>query len=469
MRITVILLTILTFNLNAQKVWSLEECFSYAIENNIAIQQASLSQEYAKNSVKQSKISLYLPNASASINETFSFGNSVDPTTYKFVNSNTNSTSFGINASYGLFEGLSKINTLKSNKEKLSATEYEIEEVKNNTKIYIANLYLQIVIANDVLKITKDKIALTNNQYKNAKALVNAGVQASGTLLDIEAQLANDELSILSAENNLEKALNQLKLLLQLDPYQDFSIQEVNIDKELTEITVNPQSIAAKSLEILPQMKAAEYRKKAAEYDLKVAKGSLIPSLSLSGGIGTRFFSEAQYKTGSETAYSSFNINIAGTEVPVSIPQEVPTFSKTPFMTQLGENLSENISIGLNIPILAGWQRRTAVANAKINILQTELELENKKNKINEDVFNAYTDLRLAQKKYQATLKSKKATNEAYNYANEKFKAGIMNALEFETAKNRKINAQANSIQAKYEFFFKKLILDYYQTGELKF
>lgn len=469
MRLILIIFISIVFNSNAQRTWSLEECFFHAMQENVSIKQATLSQKYAENNVKQSRISLLLPNASANISESFNFGNSVDPTTYQFVNSNTNSTSFGINASYGLFEGLTKINALKASKENLSATEYEIEEAKNNIKIYITNLYLQITIAKEVLKIAEDKISLTNNQYRNMKALVDAGVQARGNLLDIEAQLANDELNILTAENNVEKSLNQLKLLLQLDPYQSFEIKEIDINKEISVQSINPQNIAANSMAVMPQIKAIEFRKNAAMYELKKAKGGLLPSLSISGNIGTRYFSEARHATGSTTTYNNFDINVAGEKVPVSIPQLSPTFSRTPFFTQLGGNLSENISLGLNIPILNGWYRRTAVANAKINIFQKELELESKRNKINEEVFNAYTDLRLSEKKYQATLKSAKASNEAYNYANEKFKAGILNVLELETAKNRKINAQANSVQAKYELFFKKLILNYYNSGELRF
>ena len=465
----IIFLTMFSGALQAQKAWSLQNCFDYAIKNNISIKQIKLSKNYAENAVKQSKIALYTPLANASVNESFNFGNSIDPTTYQFVNSNTNSTSFGINASYGLFEGLSKINTLKANKQNLSATEYEIEEVKNNIKIYITNIYLQIIIAGDVLAISKEKISLTQNQYKNSKALVDAGVRARGFLLDVEAQLANDELSVLNAESNLEKALNQLKLSLQLDPYEPFGIREVDVSKELEELAVNPKSIASSAMEVMPQIKAVEFRRKAAEYDLKTAKGSLYPSLTLSGNVGTRFFSEAQNITGSETIQTVTNFEIAGTPIAATFNNESPTFSKTPFFHQLENNLSESISIGLNIPILGGWQRRTSIANAKINILKSDLDLEAKRNTINEEVFNAYTDMQLAQKRYQATAKSTQASNLAYDYANEKFKAGIMNSLEFETAKNRKISAEANEIQAKYDLFFKKLILDYYETGELKF
>lgn len=453
----------------AQKAWSLEDCFEYALENNISIKQIELSEELASNDLKQSKYNMYLPNISGNISESFNFGNSIDPTTYQFVNSATNSTRFALNGSYNIFEGLSKLNAIKANKDKLAATEFEIEELKDNTKIAITNLYLQIVIANEVLTLAKENLSLTQNQFNNTKALVDAGVLARGDLLDIDAQLAQNEYNVITAENGLEKTINQLKLLLQLDPYESFGIQQIEMDNEIAFLDEDPQNVAQNAVSVLPSIKGATMRMNAAQNDLKTTKGSLWPTLSVSAYVGTNYFSAAQDITGYSTVSNPLVINIGGTDVPVDIPSQSPNFSPTPFGKQLGNNLSENITLNLSIPILASWQRRTAIANAKLNVIKTELDIDSKKQQLNEDVFNAYTDLRLAFKKYQATARNITASEEAFNYANEKYKAGMLNALEFETAKNRKIAAQADQVQAKYEYFFRKVILNYYKTGDLAF
>lgn len=465
------LFLIFSHAVNAQKNWSLQDCFDHALQNNINIKQIELSEELATNDFKQSKYNMYLPNISANISESFNFGNSIDPTTYQFVNSATDATRFSLNASYNIFEGLSKLNAIKASKDKLAATEFEIEELKDNTKIAITNLYLQIVIANEVLGIAKENLNLTQNQYKNTKALVDAGILARGSLLDIDAQLAQNEFNVINAENGLEKTMNQLKLLLQLDPYSDFRIQQINMDSEVEFLDEDPQSVAQNAIAVLPSIKGATFRMNAAQNDLKTAKGSLWPTLSVSAFVGTNYFSAAQEISSYTTVQNPLILtdNNTGNIFSTSIPSQSPNFKNTSFGKQLENNLTENISLNLSIPILASWQRRTAIANAKLNVIKTELDIDSKKQQLNEDVFNAYTDLRMAFKKYKATERNITASNEAYSYANEKYKAGMLNALEFETARNRKIAAQADQVQAKYEYFFRKVILNYYKTGELAF
>lgn len=460
-------LIILAPSLKAQKVWSLDDCFNYALRNNISVKQIELSKEYAQNDLKQSKLNLYLPNINASISESFNFGNSIDPTTYQFVNSATNSTRFALSGSYNIFEGLMKLNSVKANKDKLSATESEIDELKNNTKLAITNLYLQIVIAKEVLSIANENKTLTQNQFKNTKALVDAGVLAKGALLDIDAQLAQNELNIINSENTLERALNKLKQLLQLDLYSDFEIETVEISDQASFTLDEPKSISTTALQVLPQMKSAAFRLSAAKNDLKTSKGSLWPTLSVSAFVGTNYFSAAQDIKGYNTTTTPINIEIAGNPVVIGFPSQVPNFEKTPFAKQLGNNLSENVAINLAIPILASWQRRTAIANAKLNIIKTELDIDSKKQQLSEDVFNAYTDLKMAYNKFSATEKNIAASNEAFKYAEEKYKVGMLNSLEFETAKNRKLSAKADQIQAKYEYFFRSVILNYYKTGEI--
>ena len=247
-------------------------------------------------------------------------------------------------------------------------------------------------------------------------------------------------------------------------------IEQIEMDSKIDFLDENPQSVAQNAYAVLPTMKGATMRMNAAQNDLKTTKGSLWPTLSVSAFIGTNYFSAAQ-EVGSYTTIQNPLIlkGDNGDIFSTSIPSQSPNFVATPFGKQLENNLSENISLNLSIPILASWQRRTAIANAKLNVIKTELDIDSKKQQLDQDVFNAYTDLRLAYKKYKATERNITASEEAYNYANEKYKAGMLNSLEFETARNRKMAAQADQVQSKYEYFFRKVILNYYKTGELAF
>lgn len=456
--------------IEAQKVWTLEECINLALQNNINIKQSELNAALAKNNLLQSKMDLYSPLINAGISHNFNFSNSVDPLTFQFVTQNTQSTVFSINGNYSIFEGNSRVQNIKANKNDMNATAFEIEEVKNNTKLLITNLYLQNLVAQEVYQISKERQKLTENQMKNTQELVKAGVLARGDLLEIEAQKANDELSIVNAENNLEKVSNQLKTALQISPFETFIIAKISLDQDPENELYNPQLFVAKSLQNMPNVKATEYRLMSAENRLKAAKGSLSPTLSVSARMGTNYFSLAQQQAGS-TNLGRVPVGTVGQGGPLVLSiNEInqPNFEKIGYAEQFNKNINESVSLNFSVTIFGKWQRMIAIDNAKINIMNAQYSIENKKNQLQEESFNAYTDLKAAVKRYDAANKNMEASSEAFKYAEEKYKVGLLNSLEFETVKNRLIFTQADFIQAKYEYAFRKMIFDFYQTGTLK-
>lgn len=466
-----LLLFVLAVNIGfTQKTWSFQDCVDYALVNNINVNQSKLNAEFAKNTVLQNKMGMFTPNINASITEGFNFANSVDPLTYEFIQQSTNSTSGGIYLDWSLFEGLSRMNQLKAAEHEFNATYYEQLELENNTKLLVANYYLNALMAKEALQIAKEKLNLTNNQLDNTIELINAGVLAEGDKYEINAQLANDELSVVSAENNLEMALNQLKLLLQLDPFEAFELQGIEIsDNELEVVVTNPTELGNKAINNLPNMKSAELRLQAANYGLKSAKGSLSPTFSVSGYLGTNYFSASQEQIGTNPATLLPIGAVGNTGDLVFTSYEQPIFDKKTFGSQIGDNFNQNIRLNLSIPIFGKWQRMIAIDNAKLNIIKTEFDLDNKKNTLQQDVFNAYTNLKLSKKQLAANQKNNEAASLAFSYAEEKFKAGIINTYEFETAKNRFITAQGNNVQSKFDFIFKKMIVNFYETGNLSF
>lgn len=455
---------------NSQKIWTLEDCINHALQNNINIKQSELNASIAKNNLLQSKMDLYSPLINAGISHNFNFSNSVDPLTFQFVTQNTQSTVFSLNANYSVFEGMSRVNNIQADKNDKNATAMEIEEVRNNTRILITNLYLQNLIAQEVLQIAKERQKLTATQMNNTKELVKAGILARGDLLEVEAQIANDELSVVNAENNLERVANQLKTALQISPFEPFAIAKVSLDEDPQNQSLNPQLIVNNALLNMPNIKGAEYRLMGAESRLKASKGSLSPSISVTGRVGTNYFSLAQEQVDVNNL-GRVPIGTVGASGPlVFSANEInqPVFGKINYGNQLSNNLNEAVSINLNVPIFSKWQRMIAVDNAKISVVNAQYNIENKKNQLQEESYNAYTDMKAAVKRYESANKSMLASLEAFKYAEEKYKAGLLNSLEFETVKNRMIATQADLIQAKYEFAFRKMIVNFYQTGTLK-
>ena len=457
------------FFVQAQEIWSFEDCVSYALENNININQSKLSTDFAANNVLQNKMDIYSPNINVNVTEGFNFANSVDPLTFNFVQQNTNSTTTGLFIDFNLFQGLSRMMNLKASALELDATQLDQLELENSTRLIIANNYLNAMLAKEALQIAQDQRVLTQNQYKNTLELVKVGVLAKGDQYEVEAQMANDEVNVITAENNLELALNQIKFVLQLDPFQEIDIvglpnMDIDVDANMTDVSI----LAENALHLLPNVKSAELRKRAAEFQLKAAKGSLSPSISLSGYLGSNYFSAAQQQVGETTVTTPIGFVSGSNDLVISSFQQ-PIFGDKSFGMQVGDNFNQNVRINLNIPIFGKWQRMIAINNAKLAVKQSEYDIQSKQNTLNQDIFNAQTSLKAASKQFLASEKSMEAASIAFTYAEEKFKFGVINTYEFETAKNRLVAAQTNLAQAKFEYLFRHAIINFYKTGELSF
>ncbi len=453
----------------AQETWSFEDCVAYALDNNINVSQSKLNIEYAANNVLQNKMDLYTPNINVNVTEGFNFGNSVDPLTYQFIRQSTNSTTLGMFIDFSLFQGMSRMMNLKASALELSATQFDQMELENSTKLQLANHYLNAMLAKEALQISQEQKILTLNQYNNTLELVRVGVLAKGDQYEVEAQMANDEVNLINAENTLESALNQIKFVLQLNPFQAFDIvglgeQDIEVEFSWTDLAV----LSENAVNILPNVKSAELRQKAAAYQLKVAKGSLSPTISVSGYLGSNYFSASQKQVG-ETSVTAPVGFVSGSNDLVFATFQQPVFGDQSFGMQVGDNFNQNVRINLNIPIFGKWQRMIAIDNAKLGIMQSEYELKTKQNSLNQDVFTAQTSLKAAVKQFTANKKNLDAATVAYSYAEEKFKFGVINTYEFETVKNRLVTAQTSLAQAKFEYMFRKAIVQFYETGDLTF
>ena len=451
----------------AQDAWSFQDCVDYALEHNLNLNQSKLNIAYAANTALQNKMDLFTPNINATVTEGFNFSNSINPLTYQFVTQNTTSTSMGLFMDFSIFQGLSRISSLKAAELDLDAAQMEQLELENNTKLTLANFYLNALLAKEALQITKDQNRLTLNQYKNTLALVQAGMLASGDKYEVEAQLANDELNIVNAENNLENALNQIKFLLQLDPFLPFDIQNFSaLDLVIDETTITTESLSQIALKNLPNIKASEMRLESAKNQLKAAKGSLSPTLSVSAYLGSNYFSAAQEQVGEQIITTPIGL-VSGTSDVVVASYSSPILGNKSFGNQVNDNFNQNVRINLNIHIFGKWQRMIAIDNAKLNILKSTFDVDLKKNALQQDIFTAQTNLKAAAKKYAANMQNREAAGLAYNYANEKYSVGVINNYEYETAKNRFIAAQTSVVQAKFEYLFRKMIANFYLTGTL--
>jgi outer membrane protein len=188
--------------------------------------------------------------------------------------------------------------------------------------------------------------------------------------------------------------------------------------------------------------------------------------LSVFGGIGTGYSELSKTVIGSTTQQQNFG-TFQGQ--PIVIDVEVPIYEKTPFRDQMDQNFNRTVGFSLSVPIFNGLRTRSQVSQQKIAVENARLQHSIVKNQLRRDIQTAWFDARSSFERYQATAKSVKALEEAFNYIQQRYDVGMVNALEFNTSKNQLLGARSNLAQARYEFILRVKVLDFYQGKPISF
>lgn len=421
--------------IQAQHIWSLEDCIDYALKNNLSLKQSELNIELNQNEYFQSKMEL-LPSVNLSNSFNNNRGRYINPFTNDFDEEVSSSLNLTYTSNISLFSGFKNINQIKKAANESLKSIYDLESAQNDLISSIALSYLQILFNEELYQTSETQLDLTKNQQTRIKTLVDAGSLARGELLNIQSQFALEEQQLIQAENQLNLSKLQLAQLLELeDPYDSLDVLKLNIDVPVFEIKNNINTDYAIALNTQSSIKASELEINSAIYDLKIAKANYYPSLSLGHRISTLY---------------NDNIN--------------DIFS---FNEQLENNQQSAIFLSLNIPIFNKLGVRNAVAQSKIQIENSQLNAQQAKNQLRKNMEQAYADQLAAYKRYQATQKAVIALKESFNYINERYELGMVNSYEFNESKNNLITAESDELRAKYDLIFKIKLYEFYTS--LKF
>lgn len=420
-----------------EKQWTLQECVNYALENNISVKQAELSNQTNSQEIIASK-GQFLPSISAGASQSLSIGSTLDFVTNNRVSQTTHNTGFNGNVSQNIFNGFRTLNLYKQAKLNLATSELELARIKDDISLNVVNSYLNILFNEENLAVAESQFSFSEKQLERVKDLVDAGVQPKGNLLDVEATLANDEQRVIAAENNLDLAKLTLAQLLQL-PLKGFGVSTIDVGSPSEQLLYeNSESIFSFAVENRNEIKSAEKRIEIAKLGTEISKSGYYPSLSL----GYR------YSTG-----ASFS--------------DLENVSNPAFFGQLDDFKSHSISLNLNIPIFSRFQNKTAVKKSRIQEENTLLNLEQAKLTLQSNIERAFTDARAALKTYVAAQKSLTSQKLAFENAQERYNIGAMNSFDLDQARIRLVNAEASLINAKYDFVFKTKVLDFYAGKSL--
>ncbi|RTE55002.1 TolC family protein [Arenibacter aquaticus] len=418
-----------------EKKWTLEECVYYAVENNLTIAQYELDLENAQID-KSDAIGDMLPNFNMNARISGNSGLVLDQSRNQQVSGTVTTASGGFGSSVNLFDGLRNIHRLNRAKLNALANQYRLDNLKDDIMLAVANAYLQVASNKESLKVFRAQYAVTEQDLTRTEELVAAGVVPKGDLLEIQATAANQEQQIVNGENQVLLARINLAQLLQITDYENFDIAEEDFNISPSNILEqSPKTIFNKALSFRNDIKFSMSNVELAMKDLQIAKGAAYPTLGAFFNYGTQYSSEFRNPA---------------------------TLERIPFTDQL--YLTDGIAYGLqlNIPVFNGFSVKNNIKRAKIGVDRSRLQLEQDKLDLENNINQAYVDVKSFSKAYEAAQKTLDARRLAYNYSKERFEVGLMNAFDFSQAQSRVDNAEAELIRTKYDYIFRVKVLEFY-------
>jgi|TARA_B110000459_G_scaffold191924_1_gene228553 outer membrane protein len=429
-KLAILTISILFFNIdiNAQERYTLKECVQRAIEKNISIKNSRLD---LLNSSENKKIAIgnFLPSFNFSGNHNWNSGLTQNITTGILENQTTQNSSVNMSVGLDIFNGLSNIRRLHRANLDVLARKYQLEDMKEDISLLVANSYLQILFNKEQLNIQKSQLKVSKEEQVIANERYNSGVIPKGDLYEIEANFAKAEQNLINAENNYQISKMSLAQLLLFSDTESFEISDEDYDIPTTNILErNVDDIFKQALLYRNDIKLAKTNLDIALQDQQISNSAALPSIA---------------------GYYSYNSRVI---------IDAPTSLKN----QFDLNAGESVGLQINIPVLNGLTTRTNIKRSKINVMRSQNLLDQTKLDLENTINQSLNDAKGALKAYQAAKKTKLARETSYDYAKERFENGALNTINFLQAQQLFETSQSDLIRSKYDYIFKIKVLEFY-------
>ena len=464
-----LLLFAVSFSISIQaqtKLWTLEECVNYAIQNNITVQQSTLETKSAAIN-RTAAIGGFLPNINANASHSWNIGLNQNITTGLLENQTTQFSQGGLSANVVLYNGLQNQNRLRRANLSIIASQYQLTKIQNDISLNVANAFLQILFNKENLKVQNEQLSTDQKQLQRNNELVNGGAIPRGDLLDSKALVAADNQKVIIAENALFISKLSLAQLLQLSDFKNFDIADngKQVVEKSSVLLQTPETIIEKARQDRVELKLAKANLAVAEKDISIAKGAYQPTLAGFYNFSSRV-SDNPRVTGFEINAANPTSTIGqvqGTGQNVIRPNVIPIFGgPDAFFNQFSNNKGQNFGFQLSIPILNGFAVKTNVQRAKIEYERSQIATKQADLDLERNVYNAINDAKGALNAYESSIIAFEARKEALNYAKEKFNVGMMNSFTLNQSQTLYANAESEVLRTKYDYIFKVKVVEFY-------
>ena len=379
---------------------------------------------------------------------------------------------FNLQSGVTIFNWFAQKNTIEANRLTNEADQAQVKKVQDDIALNVAVAYLQVLLAREQVKISEVQIATTKEQLFNTRKRVDAGVFPELNAAELEAQLSRDSSSLITAETAVLQFVLQLKALLNFDAGAAFEIDTPPVDRIPVDNLgdLQPEAVFALALVSLPQQKVTDLRIQSALKSVDAAKGLLYPRITAFGGLSSNYVNIKipEYQLGTPKTTGAF-VNVGSTTYNVLAPsfQEIGT-RIIPFTRQINSNFSQNLGIGLSVPIFNGASARNNWGRSKLMVQQWELTREQDNQTLKQNIYRAYNDATAAIQKFNADKKVVETSKKTYDFAQKRYEQNLLSTFELINSQNNMLMAQIQALYSQYDYVFKLKLLEFYKGQGLR-
>lgn len=425
----------------ASKQWSLQDCINYALEKNIKLQQDKIALEESDVDVKTAKASLF-PSLSFNtghnvINRPYQQNSSTVSGT-EIISSDNKTTyngNYSLNAQWTLWNGGRRLNNIKQQKTTRDIASLSVSETENMLQEEITKLFVQILYADESVKINKSTLETSEANFKRGEELFKEGSISKADLAQLESQVGNDKYQLVTSESTMRNYKLQLKQLLELDGTDEMTLALPTLsDEQVMKVLPSQADVYQTALTTRPEIQSGQLSIDNAKLGIKTAKAGYMPTISLSA-------------SSSSTTNSASTNNLA---------------------QQMKYGWNNMIGVSLSIPIFDNRQNKSNVQKAKLQYSNSQLNLATKQKELYSTVETLWLDALNAQQQYAAADTKLKSSQTSYDMVSEQFTLGMKNTVELLTEKNNLQSAQQQRLQAKYMAVLDRALLDFYAGNKIE-
>lgn len=433
-----LLLLLCTASAFAQQTWTLQDCLDYALKHNIQVQKNRINEERGEVTLWQDKGALF-PSLSFSTNQSVGYrpftevisvvqGDQVTSTRSNVTYQGT----YGLNANVTLWNGGINYKNIKQQELQNRITALTTEQSELTIQEQIAQLYVQIMYTKEAEKVNEQLLSTAQIQYDRGVEMMKQGQMARADVVQLEAQLSSAKFSVVNSRTQLANYKRQLKALLELDLNTAFDVAgTIPTDEQVLAVVPSAQEAYAKAIDVRPEIKSAELSIEAADMQLNIAKRGFLPTIGASASLGSN------HTTGSKNGWGE----------------------------QMKTNLNMSAGLNFSVPIFDNRRNQSNVKTAKLQQLNSKLDLQDKKNALSSTIEQYWLNANNGQQNYIAAKSRVKSQEASYELLNEQFQNGLKNTVDVLQGRDNVISAEQDMLQSKYMALLNIQLLKFY-TGE---